>query len=573
MKNAPPDRGNSIERPIFSTFHFPLFTFHFSLSTFHFPLSTFLFPFPLSLRMIDLLLRGGVVIDGSGAPRRPADVAVQRDRIVAVEPLADAVAGRVIDCSGMIVAPGFVDVHTHADGWLLKTPNFESKTAQGFTTEVLMSDGISYAPVSLRNAAEWIYYLHSLNGLELSDYCGWQSIADYMALLDRRTAQNALAQIPYANLRVLAKGWGRAPPDDGQLRHMQQMVAEAMEAGAVGISTGLDYIAQCFATTDEIAEVCQAMRPWQGLYATHVRYKKGILAGVQEAVEIGRRAGVPVHISHLKCDDAAEADDLLAYIDRVATRDVDFSFDVYPYTPGSTMLNYFLAYEVWETGPLEALAKLTGSEVRLRLAAMLKHPARPKLDKIRIAWVGSKAGSRFQGWTVEQYVAHVGRSPADALCELLMAENMAVLLVVTGGEEELVEPFLAHSRHMVGSDGIYFPDGLVHPRQFGTAPRMLGHMVRTRALMSLEEAVRKLSGWPAERFRLLDRGLVRPGAVADLVVFRPESVADAATYDAPRQLPIGIEHVLVGGVPVIDQGRAVYQWPDGPPGRALRAGA
>lgn len=519
-----------------------------------------------------LLFHGGTVIDGTGAPRRRADVLVEGDRMIAVEPLESVSAARVIDCTGLVVAPGFIDVHNHSDGWLLKTPNFESKTLQGFTTEVLMSDGIAYAPVSPQNAADWIYYLRSLDGLELADYRGWQSIADYLTLLDRRTAQNVLAQIPYANVRVLAKGWGRAAPDDGQMRHMQQLVSEAIEAGAVGISTGLDYIAQCFATTDEIAEVCQALRPSAGVYATHIRYKKGILAGVKEAVEIGRRAGVPVHISHLKCDAAAEAEELLAYIDRVAMHEVDFSFDVYPYTPGSTMLNYFLPYEVWEDGPLSAMPKLMCPDVRRRLAAYLAHPARPRLEQIRIAWVGSKPGSNYQGWTLERYVAHTGRSPADAICELLISENLAALLVVSSGDEQAVEPFLAHPRQMVGSDGIWFPDGPVHPRQFGSAPRMLGPMVRSRRLFSLEEAVRKLSGWPAERFRLADRGVVRRRAIADLVVFDPETVADRASYDEPRQHPVGIEHVFVSGVPIVERGRAIHQWPGGPPGRALRAG-
>lgn len=520
---------------------------------------------------MDLILRSGTVIDGSGAPRRRADVGVQGDRIVAIEPLAAASAARTLDCMGKVVAPGFIDVHTHADGWLLKTPNFESKTAQGFTTEVLMSDGISYAPVSPRNAAEWMYYLHSLDGLDIADYQGWETIADYLALVDRRTAQNVLAQVPYANVRVLAKGWGRTPPDDGQLRHMQQLVAEAMEAGAVGISTGLDYIAQAFATTDEIAEVCQAMRPWSGLYATHIRYKKGILGGLKEAVEIGRRSGAPVHISHLKCDVPADADQVLSYIDQVAMHEVDFSFDVYPYAPGSTMVNYFLPYEVWEAGPLGALARLADPDIRMRLAAYLAHPARPKLDRIQLAWLSTKAGSQFQGRSLEQYVERSGRSPADAICDLLMAENMAVLAVVSAGEDAAVEPFLKHGRHMVGSDGIYMPDGPVHPRQFGTAPRMLGPLVRERRLFSLEEAVRKLSGWPAERFGLADRGRIRSGAMADLVVFDPETVTDTATFADPRRLPVGIEHVLVNGVSVIDNGRAIHDWPGGPPGRALVA--
>jgi N-acyl-D-amino-acid deacylase len=519
---------------------------------------------------MDLILRGGTVIDGTGAPRRAADVGIAGERIVAVGALGEANANQVIDCSGAIVAPGFVDVHNHSDGWLLKTPHLVSKTSQGFTTEVLASDGISYAPLTRELAPEWIYYLHALDALELRDYRGWQSIGDYLALLDRRTAQNFAYQIPYANVRVLAKGWNRHPPDDGQMRHMQQLVAEGMGEGAVGVSTGLDYIAQCFATTGEIAEVCAPLRERQGIYATHVRYKKGVLAGVREAVEIGRRARIPVHISHLKCASRAAADEMIEYIDRVATHEVDFSFDVYPYMPGSTMLNYFLAYDVWEDGPLAALAKLTDRNVRRRLAAVLVHPSRPPMEKTYLAWLGSKAGSRFQGWTLRQYVDFTGQEPADAVCDLLISENLAVLCVVQEGDESLIEPFLAHPRQMLGSDGIFFPDGTVHPRQYGSAPRMLGPMVRDRKLFSLETAVWKLSGFPAERFGLIDRGVVREGAFADLVVFRADEVCDRATFDNPHQTPTGIDHVLVNGVPVIDGGRPVELRGDSLPGRALR---
>jgi len=471
--------------------------------------------------------------------------------------------------TGLVVAPGFIDVHNHSDGWLLKTPHQQSKTSQGFTTEILMSDGISYAPVVAENAHEWIHYLRSLDGLELSDYRGWRSIADYLALLDRRVAQNVAAQVPYANVRVLAKGWDRAPPDDAQLRHMRQLVDDALEAGAVGLSTGLDYISQCFATTDEIAEVCETLRSRQRVYATHVRYKKGVLAGVQEAVNIGRRAGIPVHISHLKCESPAATEEMLFFIERVAIRQVDFSFDVYPYMPGSSMLSYFLPYEVWEEGPLAALAKLASPTVRRRLAAHLVHHSRPKLENIRLAWVASKANTRWQGHTLREFVDASGRPAEDALCDLLIDENLVVLVVVYGGDDRLIEPFLTHPRFMLGSDGIFFPGGVVHPRQFGSAPRMLGPLVRERQLMSLEEAVRKMTSFPAERFGLKDRGVARPGAFADLAIFNPDTIADQATYAEPQRLSTGIEYLLVNGQFVIRSGQPILEFAGAWPGRAL----
>lgn len=520
------------------------------------------------MSQFDWIIRGGTVIDGTGAPRRPSDVGIRADRIVAVEPLPDAIQGQVIDARGLIVAPGFIDAHNHSDGWLLKTPNLVSKTTQGITTEILMSDGISYAPVSAETRAHWLHYLRSLNGLLISDDQGWSTIAEYMARLDRRTAQNSIAQIPYANVRSLVMGWGREPADDAQLRRMRQEVRRGMDEGAVGISTGMDYISQCFAGTSEIAEVCQAMAETRGIYVTHVRYKKGVLAGVQEAVEIGRRAGVPVHISHLKGSTQREADALLEYIDRQAVHEVDFSFDVYPYMPGSTMLNMLLPYEAWADGPLGVLGKLNDAGLRRQFAWQLDDYRLP-LDQIHIAWVGSRVNESLQGVSLAEFTRRRGGCAADALCDLLIEENLAVLCVFMEGDDRLVEPFLAHARFMLGSDGIFFPDGKVHPRQYGSATRILGNIVRERKLFSLEQAIHKLSGFPASRFGLEDRGEVRPGAFADLVVFDAQAVGDRATFAEPHQTSQGMMHVLVNGTPVISGSQPIFQWTDGPPGRAL----
>jgi N-acyl-D-amino-acid deacylase len=520
--------------------------------------------------MFDLVIRGGTLIDGTGAPPRRADVAISGDRIIAIAPELDAAAARrVIDAAGLVVAPGFIDVHTHADGWLLKTPNFLPKTSQGFTTEILMADGISYAPVSPHSARDWIAYLRALDGLEVDDYQDWRSIADYLALVEGRTAQNAAAHIPYANVRVLAAGWRRGPLDDTQINIMRHEIERAMDAGAVGISTGLDYVAQCFATTDELVEVCSAMAPWRGLYVTHVRYKKGTLRGLQEAVEIGRRAGVPVHMSHLKAGTQKDADELLSYVDRVAVHEVDFSFDIYPYTSGSTMLNYLLPYDAWEDGPLAVCGKLRDPQLRERLEMLLDIFPAPPQD-IVLAWCATAANAAYQGQSLAEFAAARKKPPPEALCDLLVEENLAALCVLRAGQDELVEPFLRHPKFMLGTDGIYAPGGHVHPRVYGSAPRMLGPLVRKRKLFSLEAAVHKMTGIPAERFGLTDRGEVREGAFADLVVFNPETVTDRATYDEPNQLSVGIEHVLVNGVSVIAAGQPVETSNSELPGRALR---
>jgi N-acyl-D-amino-acid deacylase len=504
--------------------------------------------------MFDVVIENGVVIDGTKAPRYRADVGVVEDRIKEIGDLRTAPARQKINAKDKIVAPGFIDVHTHADAWLLKTPNFISKTSQGFTTEVIMADGISYAPISRENAADWILYLRSLNGLRLAEYRGWESLSEYLSLLHEHTAQNVATHVPYANARALACGFGRAKPDDYQMKLILGEIERGMAAGAVGLSTGLDYIAECFAGTDELVEACQILKSSRGLYVTHVRYKKGTVNGIKEAVEIGRRAGVPVHISHMKGATAQECEAVLDYVNRIAINEVDFSFDVYPYRPGSTMLNYLLPYEVWEDGPLGVMAKLNSRELRRQFALSLQSF---DLEATYIAWLPSRQNSAHIGRTLGEYARTIGISPADACCDLLIEECLSVLLVFAGGDDTLVDPFLAHPNYLMGTDGIFHEQSVVHPRQYGSAARLLGPCVRDRKLFSLEEAVHKMTGAPAERFGLAQRGKVHQGHFADLAVFDAATISDRATYKDPHQFSVGVEHVLVNGRPILQQGKAI----------------
>lgn len=523
--------------------------------------------------MFDLLIRNGTVVDGTGEPGYRADVAISGDRIVKIGDCSGDSATQELDAGGKVVAPGFVDVHNHSDAWLLKTPHLYSKTSQGFTTEVIMADGISYAPVSRANIREWVTYLRGLNALRMEEYTGWETLAEYMAELDRNNVQNSIPHVAYANVRALVCGFSRAVPDDYEMKLIQAEVEKGMAAGAVGLSTGLDYIVQCFASTDELVKACLPLVQAQGLYVTHMRYKEGTFTALKEAVEIGKRAGVPVHISHFKGSSPEMTEKLLHYVDTVAVNEVDFSFDVYPYLPGSTMLNYYLPYSAWENGPLGVASAINRPEVLANFAAFLEGT---DLDGTRLAWAAVQENKRWQGKYVSEYVAERGVPAADALADLLIEEQLATLMVVDKGDDELILPFLAHDKYMMGTDGIYQEDGVIHPRQYASAPRLLRWCVREKKLFSLESAVRKLSGYPAQRFGLGKRGELHEGWFADVVVFDAETIAERATFADPHQIAEGMAHVVVNGQPVIADGAqveaAMQRGSGNLPGRALAFG-
>lgn len=506
--------------------------------------------------MFDLVIRGGTVIDGTRRPRFVADVAVNGERIAEVGP--NLSEGHLeIDASGLIVAPGFVDTHTHSDGWMLRRPSLAAKIAQGFTTEFLMLDGIGYAPVDETTWRDWFVYLRALDGLRLSDYEGWQTFAEYGAALDGQNVQNSAAFLPYANVRSLVAGFGRQPMDDFQRVAIGEQIRLAMEQGALGLSTGLDYIVQCFSDTDELVDACRAIAEYDGVYVTHIRYKLGMVAGLREAGEICERSGAKLHISHLKSPHPEQTETILGLLEELGGK-VDLTFDTYPYQPGSTMLSYLLPYDTWVDGPLAAIEKLKTRTIRQRFGLSLARYRLP-LDRLRIAWTQSADGSAYQGMTLAEYVELNGQSPEDALCDLLIDERLAVLLVIDEGNDAWVHPFLQHEKYMMGSDGIYFDDALTHPRQFGSAPRLLGRAVRDWKLFSLEEAVYKLSGFPASRFALKDRGAIQTGSFADLTVFDADKIHDPADYD-DSQLPAeGMRHVFVNG-------RMIWPQEDAPTG-------
>lgn len=518
----------------------------------------------------DLIIRGGEVIDGQRKPRFKADVGVIGDRITTVGDLSSATAKVVIDATGRCVAPGLIDVHNHSDGWMLKSPHQLHKTAQGITTEVLMADGISYAPVDPTTAPEWVAYLRSLNGLRFDEYRGWESLDEYLALLDGRNVQHAAYHIPYANVRTQACGFGKRRIDDFQLRQMKYEIRKSMDEGAVGVSTGMDYLDQWYATTEELVATLSVLKETGGLYVTHMRYKTGLLPAMKEAVEICRRAEIPLHISHLKALGDMHPEVVLEYLDQEARKQVDLSFDVYPYQPGSTMLNSLLPYDVWDNGATAALGRLVQPEFRARFARSLACQRLP-LDRICIAWTLSKENACHQGKTLAQYVEEVGKPAGEALLDLLLEERLSVLLVFLEGDDRKVFPMVQHECCMLGSDAIYYPSAMVHPRAYGSGPRWLGPCVRDQKLFSLEDAVWKASGFAAQRFGLPDRGVIQANAIADVMIFDPATICDIATFADPQQYPVGIDAVITAGRVIVRNNTPEDLGTENLPGRVIRA--
>lgn len=516
----------------------------------------------------DILIRNGQIIDGSGSPRFQADLGISGDRIEAIGDLRTASALTDIDARGKIVSPGFIDLHNHSDGWLLREPHNLPKTTQGFTTEVIMSDGISYAPVDEHNWREWFFYLRSLNALRMDEYGGWKSLEEYQRTLHGRSVQNNVLQVPYGNVRALAAGFGRGPLDDLQRKVIQAEIRKGLETGAAALSTGLDYLGQLHVTTEDLVHACSILKEYDALYVTHVRYKLGLLPAIEEAVEICRRAGCRLHISHLKAHGPEFIEPLLELIEK-SRRDVDLSFDCYPYLPGSTMLNFLLPYEVWEDGPMSAMEKLLSPEIRARFRRALENYRLP-LDKLHIAWVPGKENSRHQGKLLRDYIEEKGGDAVEALLNLLIEERLSVLLVFHEGDDPWCWPMLQHELCLIGTDAIDQEEGCVHPRLFGSTNRLLGPLVRERNLFTLEEIVAKLSGRSAVRFQIPERGFLRKNYFADVVVFDPESIADRATLTSPRNFSIGIEQVVVNGCQIISNGLPVKISGNCYPGRSLK---
>jgi N-acyl-D-amino-acid deacylase len=535
---------------------------------------------------VAVLIRGGTVFDGTGSPGVPADVAIDDGRVAAVardDSLARAGAALVIDATGKYVTPGFIDIHTHSDRTILINGRMESKLRQGVTTEVGGNCGSSPAPALGPAAAKASESGEDPN--RALENRTWSSVAAYLEQVERsKIAGNFCTWVGHGALRASTVGYEMRPPTDDELAAMRRLLHESLEAGAFGLSTGLIYSPSGFAQTDEIVALAEVAREHGGLYASHIRNEAAkLLEAVGEAIEIGQRAGVPVQVAHHKASGRrnwGKVEESLALMESARAEGVDVACDQYPYVASSTGLTSVLPQWAHEGGRAALTRRLSDPETRARIRAeVLK--SRPDYGTLEeghgwhnVLIARCRADRSLEGRRLGEVAAERGVDPFELTFDVLVASDGNVGCVFFSMCEPDVRMVMRWPHTMIGSDASsvapygQLGEGKPHPRAYGTFTRVLGRYVREQGVLTWEQAIHKMTGQPAGRLGLRQRGTLAAGQWADVVVFDPATIQDEATFAEPHQYASGIEHVFVNGVPVISGGDHTGAFP----GRVLLRG-
>lgn len=525
---------------------------------------------------VDLLIRGGLVYDGTRTAPARRDVLVCDGRIEALTTGDGEIeARRVIEAGGLAVAPGFIDIHTHSDISVLLDGRAQSKVHQGVTTEVVGNCGFSAFPLSEASLRDHLDLLAGIGDDPVRPW--WRELAGYAeALGEAGTAVNVAPLVGHGQLRIAAAGMDVQVRGD-ELERMRELLTESLEQGAFGMSTGLTYVPSRYAETAELAALCTALAQHDAVYATHSRGDG--FSAMTEAVELGRATGARVQYSHIALNEPkswGRAGELLAVLDGARADGVDVACDVYPYDASASALTQYLPAWVQAGGPAAMRARLSDedtlrhAEVDLAIGWGEGERIPWFWDRVVLARTDGIAGAS-EGATLEAAAAEAGRSPARYVLELCREGGNRVQVVLFYRMEEDMRTFLRYEHCTLGSDGSAIPyeqkGRKPHPRAFGAHARLLGRYVRELGDLALGEAVHRMTGAVADRLRLRDRGRLRPGLAADIAVFDPVTVSDEATFLDPCRPPIGVRHVVVNGEIVIDAGS---QTP-ARPGKVLRS--
>lgn len=512
--------------------------------------------------MFDLLIKDGLLIDGTGKAAYKSDLAVKDGRIAAIGQMGEAEAVHVIDAVGKVVAPGFIDTHSHSELRLLDSPIPEAKLRQGITTEILGQDGLSVAPVRSQDIALYHQLLAGLLGNPKVEW-NWSSVTDYLERLERQGIPvNVAYLVPHGMLRIIAMGMESRPASARELELMKRLLADAMAQGALGLSTGMIYPPCSYATDQELVDLTAEVARLGGNFVIHMRNEgQWLLESVAQTLEICRRSGVALHISHFKAFGKAnwhKPPKVLELVDSACADGLTVTADQYPYIAGSTLLTACLPQWTLAGGTQACLERLAKERATIKewfkkdVTVWDNRSISIGWENIIVSSVKTEANRWTEGLSIAEIAQRRSSDPVDALCDLLLEEELAVTQIMFYGCEDNIVTYMSYPKTMICTDGIY--GGRPHPRLYGSFPRVLGRYVREQGLFSLEEAIHKMTGLPAATFGLCDRGKLAENYAADIVVLDPAVVVDKATFEKPEQYPLGIEYVIVNGKVAINQG-------------------